>query len=49
VVSAALRVGSEVSRVSLGQYFQQITAPMPLLSERNLTDPRAMAQSAGQP
>jgi hypothetical protein len=49
VVSTALRVAGQVNRVSLGQYFQQITAPMPLLGDSNTADPDALAQGAGKP
>jgi hypothetical protein len=49
VVSAALRVGDQVSRVSLGHYFQQVTAPMPLLGGNAATDPRAARQGVGAP
>ena len=49
VVSIALRVNGQVNRVSLGKYFQQITAPMPLLSHRAAPVARAVAQGAGMP
>jgi hypothetical protein len=49
VVSTALRVDGEVNRVSLGQYFKQVTAPMPLLSKTAAPYPRAMAQGTGMP
>jgi hypothetical protein len=49
VVSTALRVDGQVNRVSLGQYFQQVTAPMPLLSHSAVPVPHAVAQSAGMP
>ena len=49
VVSTALRVGDQINRVSLGQYFQQVTAPMPLLSDNAAPLPRAVAQGIGMP
>ncbi len=49
VVSTALRLGGQVNRVSLGQYFQQITAPMPLLSDSTAPKPQAVARGAGMP
>jgi hypothetical protein len=49
VVSTALRLGGQVNRVSLGQYFQQITAPMPLLSDSTAPKPQAVARSADMP
>jgi hypothetical protein len=49
VVSTALRVDGEVNRVSLGQYFQQVTAPMPLLSENAVPYSRGVVQATGMP
>ena len=49
VVSAALRVAGQVNRVSLGQYFQRITAPMPLLGGDVAPDAGAAVQGAGVP
>lgn len=49
VVSVALRVAHNVNRVSLGQYFQQVTAPMPLLSDIDTPARGAVAQGAGMP
>jgi hypothetical protein len=47
VVSTALRVAGHVNRVSLGQYFQQVTAPMPLLGDSAKPYPQAVAQAEG--
>jgi hypothetical protein len=49
VISTAMRLGRQVNRVSLGQYFQQVTAPMPLLSNKTSPFPRAVAQGTGMP
>jgi hypothetical protein len=49
VVSTALRLGGQVNRVSLGQYFQQITAPMPLLSNSTAPAPQTVARGAAMP
>jgi hypothetical protein len=49
VVSTALRVANQINRVSLGQYFQQVTAPMPLLSDKTAPFPRTVAQGIGMP
>jgi hypothetical protein len=49
VVSAALRVAGQVNRVSLGQYFQHATAPMPLLGDSVTPKPRAALQGVVAP
>ena len=46
VVSVALRVAGQVNRLGLGQYFQKVTAPMPLLGEGQAPDSHAVAQDA---